>query len=102
MNLSSVEFGLLFTLYSLPNIVLVLFGGILIDNYGTRYLILPIFILIMIRFCGVLFLIVSCVGASVVALSSQAGSYYGLLAGRFLFGMGAESFYGIKIEHFTF
>ena len=36
LNLSSVEFGLLFTLYSLPNIVLVLFGGILIDNYGTR------------------------------------------------------------------
>ena len=36
-HLSTSSFGLLFTLYSLPNIVLVFIGGVLIDRYGPAY-----------------------------------------------------------------
>ena len=36
-HLSTSSFGLLFTLYSLPNIILVFIGGILIDRYGPAY-----------------------------------------------------------------
>jgi len=36
LNISNSQFGLLFTAYSLPNIVLVFVGGLLGDYFGLR------------------------------------------------------------------
>lgn len=37
MNLNNLEFNMLYSIYSLPNIVLPFFGGILIDKMGVRF-----------------------------------------------------------------
>jgi MFS family permease len=35
-EINQVEFNLLYSVYSIPNIILPLFGGYLIDNCGVR------------------------------------------------------------------
>lgn len=35
-HITNLEFNLLYTVYSLPNIILPFFGGILIDKLGAR------------------------------------------------------------------
>jgi len=37
MNLTDVEVNLLYSVYSLPNIILPFFGGYFIDKIGKRY-----------------------------------------------------------------
>ena len=67
--------GTVNAIYSLPNIIMVLIGGIIIDRIGTRR-------------STLLFAVLCLVGAAVSVLS---GEFYVMAAGRLIFGLGAES-----------
>ncbi|MBA4311531.1 MAG: MFS transporter [Chlorobiaceae bacterium] len=69
------EIGLLNGIYSLPNIIMVLIGGIIIDRIGTRKSVFIFTMLIML-------------GALVTAVK---GDIFWMAAGRLIFGLGAES-----------
>jgi MFS family permease len=75
LHFSDSNIGLLQAIYSIPNVFMVLIGGVIVDRIGTRK---SIFIF------GVLCLI----GSIIPALS---GTLYVMAAGRLVFGLGAES-----------
>jgi MFS family permease len=75
LHFTDSDIGLLQGIYSFPNIIMVLIGGIIIDRIGTRISVVIFTLLIM-------------TGALVTALSSQL---FFMAAGRLIFGMGAES-----------
>jgi predicted MFS family arabinose efflux permease len=74
-GISRAQYGLLFSYYSVPNFIIVLIGGMLIDKIGTRK-------------AGLLFVTLCVVG---ITLTAAALSFPLMLAGRFLYGIGAES-----------
>jgi MFS family permease len=72
---SDAQIGSLNAVYSLPNIFLVLVGGVLVDRYSARSV--------------ALWTTVICLAGAVV---TALGSYFPvMLLGRFLFGVGAET-----------
>lgn len=73
---SDSQIGLLNAIYSLPNVVLVLVGGWLVDRYGAARLTLW----------------TSLVCALGAALTSWGADFNTMAAGRLLFGIGAETF----------
>ncbi len=75
LGFSDQQIGTLNGIYSLPNIVMVLLGGILIDRFGTRRSLFA-------------FAFLCVVGAVVTAAH---GSFLVMAAGRLIFGLGAES-----------
>jgi MFS family permease len=75
LNFSDSNIGLLNGIYSLPNIFMVLIGGIIIDRIGTRK-------------ASILFSILCMVGAGVTVMR---GDLFTMAAGRLIFGLGAES-----------
>lgn len=75
LNFSDSQIGWLNAIYSFPNILMVLVGGIIIDKIGTRISVVIFTILIML-------------GAVVTAIT---GNFYTMVAGRLIFGLGAES-----------
>lgn len=75
LGFSDSEIGLLNGIYSFPNIIMVLVGGIIIDRIGTRKSVFIFTVLIML-------------GALVTTLQ---GNIYTMAAGRLIFGLGAES-----------
>jgi MFS family permease len=75
LGYSDANIGLLQAIYSVPNILMVLIGGLIVDRIGTRKATLAF---------GVLCL----AGAAVTAMS---GSLVTMAAGRLIFGLGAES-----------
>ena len=75
LGFSDSQIGLLNGIYSFPNIIMVLIGGIIIDRIGTRRSVFLFTVLIMI-------------GALVTTLK---GDIYMMAAGRLIFGLGAES-----------
>ncbi|MFA3782113.1 MFS transporter [Melioribacteraceae bacterium 4301-Me] len=75
LNFTDADIGLLQGIYSFPNIIMVLIGGIIIDRIGTRLSVLIFTTLIMI-------------GSLVTAVTGQI---YVMAAGRLIFGLGAES-----------
>lgn len=75
LGVTAAQFGLLQGVYSVPNVFLPLFGGILIDRLGVRRALL-------------LFAIVCLFGA---ALTATSAAFAVIVAGRLLFGVGAES-----------
>ena len=75
LQVGSTAIGLFGTLYSLPNIFMVLLGGILIDRIGSRW-------------AGLLFAALCVVGTAITAWGETITV---MLAGRVLFGIGAES-----------
>nr|WP_255719704.1 MFS transporter [Pelomonas sp. P8] len=72
---SDAQIGLLNAIYSLPNVVMVLVGGLLVDRFGA-----PLMTLATATLC--------LVGALLTAFSPD---FYGMAAGRLLFGIGAET-----------
>lgn len=81
-GLTSVEYLSLFSIYSFPNIVLPILGGILIDKIDAE--------------CGTLiFLVIQIVGQSFFAVACSLSPYHHnyelMLSGRFFFGLGGES-----------
>lgn len=75
LGFSDSNLGLLNAIYSFPNIIMVLIGGIIIDRIGTRKSVL-------------LFTFFVFFGAIITALW---GNIYTMSAGRLIFGLGAES-----------
>jgi len=73
---SSTQIGLLNAIYNLPNVVLILVGGILVDRYGA----------------GRITLCTAALCLAGAALTSLSPSFAGMAAGRLLFGIGAETF----------
>jgi MFS family permease len=75
LGFSDSSIGLLQAIYSIPNVVMVLIGGIIIDRIGTKK-------------STLLFGVICFVGAVVTALTPNL---YMMAAGRLIFGLGAES-----------
>jgi MFS family permease len=75
LGFSDSNIGLLNAIYSFPNIIMVLVGGILIDRIGTRKSVFVFTFLIML-------------GAIITAIT---GELFMMAAGRLVFGLGAES-----------
>jgi MFS family permease len=73
---SDTQVGLLNAIYNLPNIVLILVGGVLVDRFGAARVTLA-----TAGLCAL--------GALLTAFSP---SFAGMAAGRLLFGIGAETF----------
>ncbi|MDO5609166.1 MAG: MFS transporter [Pseudomonadota bacterium] len=74
LGFDDAQFGMFFTAYSVAAVLVLLFGGYLIDRFGTRNTI-------------VVFALICLVAAAMTAFS---GNYYTILSGRFLLGLGAE------------
>lgn len=68
------QLGLLYTVYSVAAVIVLLFGGYLIDRWGTKRSL-------------TLFASICLVAAVIIALSGDLGV---MLAGRFLLGLGSE------------
>src|SRR5262245_12242614 len=75
LGFSDTQIGTLNAIYSLPNIVLVLVGGIIVDRFGTHL-------------STLIFAIICAIGALVTAISPL---FPVMAFGRLLFGIGAES-----------
>ncbi len=75
LNFSDSGIGLLNAIYSIPNILMVLIGGLIIDRIGTRKSVFIFTVIIML-------------GALVTALQ---GNLALMATGRLIFGLGAES-----------
>jgi MFS family permease len=73
---NSTQIGMLNAIYNLPNVVLILVGGVLVDRQGAA----------RVTLCTAA---VSLAGAALTAFSPSFG---GMAAGRLLFGIGAETF----------
>jgi MFS family permease len=73
-----MQFSMLYTVYSLPNLILPLVGGILLDILGIRTG--------MILFCSILFC-----GQAIFTAGGATENYNMMLGGRAVFGCGAES-----------
>jgi MFS family permease len=75
LGFSDANIGLLQAIYSFPNIVMVLVGGVIIDRIGTRK-------------ATLIFGAICFVGALITAVSPSLRT---MAAGRLVFGLGAES-----------
>jgi len=75
LGFTDTQIGTLNAIYSFPNIVMVLFGGIIVDRIGTRR-------------STLLFAAICAVGAGVTAATPH---FPVMAAGRLIFGLGAES-----------
>lgn len=75
LKFTNADIGLLQGIYSFPNIIMVLLGGIVIDHIGTRRSVMIFTVLIML-------------GSLLTALN---GNIIVMASGRLIFGMGAES-----------
>src|SRR4030066_823511 len=75
LGFSDSNIGLLNAIYSFPNIIMVLGGGILIDRIGTRK---SVFIFTFLIMLGAI-------------ITSMTGQIFLMAAGRLVFGLGAES-----------
>jgi MFS family permease len=75
LSYTDTQIGTLNAVYSLPNIVMVLVGGVLIDRYSARTVTLVTTIICLL-------------GAVLTAIGSE---FVTMVAGRLLFGLGAET-----------
>jgi MFS family permease len=75
LSFSDKQIGLLNAIYSIPNIFMVLVGGIIVDRIGTRL-------------ATLVFTFVCAIGAGLTASSSD---FFVMASGRLIFGLGAES-----------
>eukprot|EP00850_Spirogloea_muscicola_P009118 SM000050S17043 [mRNA] locus=s50:761397:765322:+ [translate_table: standard] len=96
LDLSDTQYNLFYSVYSFPNIVLPLAGGMLVDRCGTRTSML------LFTLCIVLGLLLGTTlpqmtlryvlaGQGIFAAGIYTRSYHLSLAGRFTYGLGAES-----------
>ncbi|MBV8603417.1 MAG: MFS transporter [Pelomonas sp.] len=73
---SDSDIGMLNAIYSLPNIVMVLVGGLLVDRFGAARMMV----------------VTSAVCLAGAALTALSPNFAGMAAGRLFFGVGAETF----------
>jgi len=74
-HFTDTQVGLLNAIYSLPNILLILVGGVLVDRFGAARITLA----------------TSAICLAGAALTALSPGYVGMAAGRLLFGIGAET-----------
>ncbi|KAJ3149710.1 hypothetical protein HDU86_006887 [Geranomyces michiganensis] len=72
------QINLLYTVYALPNIILPLIGGLLVDNLSATTMLL-------------VFMTFVCVGQTIFAAGISAKSFPVMVLGRIMFGAGGES-----------
>ena len=77
LNLDSAHFSLLYTVYSMPNMVLPVLGGIFLDKIGIRSGLL-------------LFTVILTIGQGIFMIGGYQHDFNTMLAGRVVFGMGGE------------
>ena len=77
-GINTFEYTIFYAVYSLPNIVLPLFGGFFVDKIGIRIGLL-------------LFSSLVAAGQAVFALGCSSAQYWLAVLGRFIFGLGGES-----------
>jgi len=75
LNFTDQNIGLLQGIYSFPNIIMVLIGGIIIDRIGTKK-------------SALIFTVLVFAGALITAISNN---FLVMVTGRLIFGLGAES-----------
>jgi MFS family permease len=75
LGFTDTQIGTLNAIYSAPNVIMVLIGGIIVDRFGTRL-------------STLIFSIICLIGAVLTAVSPL---FPVMAAGRLLFGLGAES-----------
>jgi len=75
LGFTDSNIGLLNAIYSIPNVIMVLIGGIIIDRIGTKK-------------ATLLFAVLCLFGAVITVLAGQLAV---MAAGRLVFGLGAES-----------
>lgn len=80
ITLTETQLGILDSVYGLPNTVLVLFGGVLIDRLGLRL-------------STTIFLSIVMLGAIMMNVALAFNSFAGMVAARVVFGIGGESGY---------
>jgi MFS family permease len=73
-----LKFNLLYTVYAMPNVVLPLLGGVMVDRWGPGL-------------CMVSYSICLCVGQALFAVGLSQHSWTKMLLGRAVFGLGGES-----------
>jgi len=78
LGLSSLKYAMLYSIYSIPNTILPLIGGVFIDRVGVNI-------------CLIIFTIALLAGQLLCAYGIAKGSYELTLAGRLLFGLGGET-----------
>ena len=77
MGITRAQYGLLFSYYSFPNLILVLLGGMFLDKFGIRK-------------AGTLF-VTLCVFGVLMTAAGAMRSFPMMLWGRLIYGIGAES-----------
>jgi len=77
-QVTNVEFGLLYSVYGLPNIILPFFGGMIIDILGVR-LGISVFSFLLV------------IGQFLVTLGAAYNTFAVMVLGRVVFGLGGES-----------
>jgi len=75
LGFSSSQVGTLNAVYSFPNIVMVLVGGVIVDRFGTR--------------TSTLVFTALCLAGAI--LTATSGTFATMALGRLVFGLGAES-----------
>jgi nitrate/nitrite transporter NarK len=78
LSLSSLEYNLLYSVYSFPNMILPLVGGFIVDFLGVRFGI-------------ILFSVLIIIGQSLITMGGYMNSYAVILMGRIVFGLGGEN-----------
>jgi hypothetical protein len=84
LGVASEGIGDLYSAYHLPNTVMVILGGIFADRVGLTA-------------ASIVFSLLICAGTTVVAFASPY-SFKGMLVGRLIFGLGAESLNIVQIS----
>ena len=77
-DVSAKKYGLLYSSYGIPNLVLPFFVGVLYDMYGTML-------------CMTLFTTFVMMGQALIALGGFTMNFNMLLIGRFIYGIGCEN-----------
>lgn len=85
MHIHAEQIGDLYSAYHLPNIVMVVVGGIFADRVGTSM-------------AAIVFSLFVCVGTVIVAMSS---SFFMMMVGRLIFGIGSESLTIVQLSILT-
>ncbi|KAH6579821.1 hypothetical protein BASA61_010021 [Batrachochytrium salamandrivorans] len=72
------QLNLLYSVYSLPNVILPLVAGVLVDRFPSSYMMVAFSLLV-------------CIGQGIFAAGVSTKSFPAMIFGRLLFGMGGES-----------
>lgn len=79
LDLSATQFTLIYSIYSWPNVILCFLGGFLIDR------------LFGIRLGTIIYMLILLVGQLIFASGGILDTFWLMILGRFIFGIGAES-----------